>query len=188
MLHTRAELSRFLEIEKQLYLDKSLWGRCKQFVVDDPKVRVWKYLKTLRKEGYYHSQSDFLNKLIYVYYHRKRNVLGRRLGLEIWPETFAEGLRIEHAGNIVVNGHARVGRNCILHGSNCIGNSGTASACPVIGDNVRLGVGAKVIGNVTLADDIVVAAGAVVVHSFTERGITVAGVPAKKVKECVKQN
>lgn len=45
-----------------------------------------------------------------------------------------------------------------------------------------LGAGAKIIGNVTIADNIKIAAGAVVVCSFFEPGITIAGVPAKKVK------
>lgn len=182
MFYTKSDLHRCLKMEKQIYLAKTFVGRFKQYIVDDPKTRVWKFVKTLRYEGYYHSRKGIVNKAIYVFYHRKRNILGRKLGLEIWPETFSEGLRIEHAGNIVVNGHARVGKNCILHGNNCIGNSGLSSHCPVIGDHVRLGVGAKVIGDVALADNIVVAAGAVVVHSFTEPGITVAGVPARKVK------
>ncbi len=45
-----------------------------------------------------------------------------------------------------------------------------------------LGVGAKVIGNVTIADDVKIAAGAVVVTSFTEKGIIIGGVPARKLK------
>ena len=52
----------------------------------------------------------------------------------------------------------------------------------MIGDNVRLGVGAKVIGNVQLADHITVAAGAVVVDSCLIPGAVLAGVPAKCVK------
>ena len=182
MPQTRKERNRWIAEERKYYLSGSPWGKLKQIMAADPKCAVSAFQVTLRKEGYYHRRSGLINKLCYFYYHRKRNKQGTRLGLEIWPETFAEGLRIEHAGNIVVNGHARVGKNCILHGSNCIGNDGFSSQCPVLGDNVRLGVGAKVIGNVTLADNIVVAAGAVVVHSFEEPGITIAGIPAKKVK------
>jgi serine O-acetyltransferase len=47
---------------------------------------------------------------------------------------------------------------------------------------VELGIGAKVIGGVTLADNIRVGANAVVTKSFLEPGITIAGVPAVKVK------
>ena len=70
-----------------------------------------------------------------------------------------------------------------MHGNNCIGNAGPHDLrCPIIGDNVMVGVGAKIIGNVNIADGIKIAAGAVVVHSFDEPNITNAGVPAKKVK------
>ena len=45
-----------------------------------------------------------------------------------------------------------------------------------------MGAGAKVIGNVTIADGIKIGAGAVVVSSFLEKGITIGGVPARKLK------
>ena len=63
-----------------------------------------------------------------------------------------------------------------------IGNNGKDNDCPIIGNNVMIGAGAKVIGPVTIADNIKVAAGAVVVTSFTESGITIGGVPARKLK------
>jgi serine O-acetyltransferase len=95
---------------------------------------------------------------------------------------FGPGLRIWHFGNITVNAEARVGRNCTLHGDNCIGNNGKDNKCPVIGDNVELGVGAKIIGDVVLGDNIIIGAGAIVNHSFPEGNVVIAGVPAKIVK------
>ena len=53
---------------------------------------------------------------------------------------------------------------------------------PKIGNNVDLGVGASVIGDVELADNIIVAAGAVVVKSCFTEGAVLAGVPAKVIK------
>ena len=77
-----------------------------------------------------------------------------------------------------------MGRNLTLHGCNCIGNDGIhPEIAPRIGNNVHLGFGASVIGNVTLADDIWVAAGAVVVSSFYEPGIVIGGIPAKIIKD-----
>ena len=45
-----------------------------------------------------------------------------------------------------------------------------------------LGVGAKIIGNVKIADNVRIAAGAVVVKDIIENGCTVAGIPAKIIK------
>lgn len=70
---------------------------------------------------------------------------------------------------------------CTLHGDNCIGNNGKTNACPIIGNNVDIGVGAKLIGDIVIADDIVIGAGAVVVSSFTEPGITIGGIPARRI-------
>ena len=179
MIKTKQDLKNYLKTEKELYVLSSFSAHLKQIVVGDIKLSVYKFLKLLRKEEYYYNNNC---KLRFLYYHRKRNKLGIKLGLEIWEGSFKEGLRIEHAGNIVVNGKAKIGKNCILHGRNCIGNDGKSSACPVIGDNVRLGVGARVLGDVKIADNVTIAAGAVVVHSFEESGITIAGVPAKRVK------
>lgn len=50
---------------------------------------------------------------------------------------------------------------------------------PQIGDNVYIGVGAKIIGKVKVADNVAIGANAVV-KSIVEEGITVAGVLAKK--------
>ena len=52
---------------------------------------------------------------------------------------------------------------------------------PIIGNNVHLCSGCKVIGAIHIADNCVVGANAVVTSDVFEEGITVAGVPAKKV-------
>lgn len=111
------------------------------------------------------------------------NKLGIKLGIEAWEGIFDEGLIIYHPGNIVINRGAKVGKNCELHGSNCIGNNGKNAKAPVIGDNVNIGVGAKIIGDVYIANNITIGAGAVVTKSFYKEGITIAGIPAKIIKD-----
>lgn len=44
-----------------------------------------------------------------------------------------------------------------------------------------IGSGAKIIGNVKIADNCVIGANSVVIKDFLEEGITIAGVPAKKI-------
>ncbi len=183
MIKCKKELKVCLENEKSLYLSKSYKGRLEQILTCDAQLLIYRFIKYLRKTEYHHNQSRFYNKILYIYYRRKKNKLGVKLGIEIWDNTFDEGLMIFHAGNIVVNGMSKIGKNCKLHGNNCIGNNGKTLEAPIIGDNVRLGFGAKVIGGITLADNITVGAGAVVVNSFTEQGITLVGVPAHIVNK-----
>ena len=113
----------------------------------------------------------------------RRNRLGLKLGIEMVEGSFAPGLIIHHSGNIVVNGWARIGKDCQLHGDNCIGNNGKSLKAPRLGNRIDIGVGAKSIGDIELADDIVIGAGAVVNKSFLTPGITIGGIPAQELKK-----
>lgn len=62
----------------------------------------------------------------------------------------------------------------ICYGDNCIGNDGVSLECPIIGNNVELGVGVKVIGKVKTADNVVIGAGGVVVSDILIEGTVVA--------------
>ena len=104
------------------------------------------------------------------------------MGIEIGPNCFGKGLSIWHGGSIIVNPSVRAGENCVLRGANCIGNDGKMDKNPVLGDNVELGYGAVIIGNVTIADNTKIGANAVVNHSIEESGCTYVGVPARKVQ------
>ena len=120
---------------------------------------------------------------MFILYCRKVRRLGQKLGFEIWHGIFDEGLVIYHfGGGIVVNSMARIGKNCHLHGNNCIGGNIGDQKSPKIGDNCVLGVGAKVIGDIQLGNNITIGAGSVVVKSCMEDGVTLAGVPARIIK------
>lgn len=104
-----------------------------------------------------------------------------RLGFDIPVNVFGPGLNIHHWGCIVVNAWAHVGKNCNLQQGVTIGMNlgGTASA--TIGDNVFIGTGAKIIGDVKIANGCVIGANAVVTKDFLEENSIIAGVPAKVI-------
>ena len=142
-----------------------------------------KYLKLLRKQEYYinTAKGNKLKGLLAVIYEGKKNRLGMRLGIEIGPNCFGKGLNLYHS-NIVINPAVQAGENCSLHGGNCIGNNGLTAGVPKLGNNVDVGYGAVIIGDITIADGVKIGANAVVNRSVTEPGCTVAGVPARIVK------
>ena len=78
---------------------------------------------------------------------------------------------------------ARIGENSSLHGANCIGNNGKTQGVPRIGNNVDIGYGAVIIGDIEIVDDVVIGANAVVNKSVLTPGAVVVGVPARIVKE-----
>jgi serine O-acetyltransferase len=92
------------------------------------------------------------------------------------------GFYIGHFGGIVVSDGAEIGRNCNISQGVTIGasNRGQRAGAPVIGDNVYIGPGAKVIGGIRIGDDVAIGANAVVTHDVPS-GSVVAGVPARVV-------
>lgn len=103
------------------------------------------------------------------------------LGFTIPLNVFGPGLCIAHRGTIVINKNVRVGENCRIHACTNIGSNRDETAAPQIGKNVYIGPGAKIFGNIIIADDIAIGANSVVNKSFYEKGISIAGVPAKKI-------
>ncbi len=88
------------------------------------------------------------------------------------------GLFIQHGFSTVLDAES-VGENCWLNQQVTVGYSGTEH--PTIGDNVRIHCGAIIIGGVTMHNNSVAAAGAVVVKDVPENAV-VGGVPAKIIK------
>lgn len=142
---------------------------------------LWKYNVVLRKLEYtINCKSGALGKLLRYWYTWRLESMGLRLGWCIPPNCFGPGLCIVHYGTVIVNNHASVGANCRIQAGVNIGANGGDDA-PHLGDNVYIGPGAKLFGNITLGSNIAIGANAVVNKSFDEDSITLVGVPAKIV-------
>jgi len=92
---------------------------------------------------------------------------------------FGPGLVILHSVGLVVNKSVRGGANVVLEGGVTIGAEKDRS--PVLGDNVFIGAGARIIGAVAVGSDVRIGANAVVVKDVPD-GATAVGVPAKVVR------
>lgn len=149
-----------------------------------PSYELKKYLIFLRKQEYYinTAKGNKIKGILGLYYERKKNKLGLRLGIEIGPNCFGKGLQIFHSGSIIINTNVKAGENCFLHGANCIGNNGKTNDAPILGDNVDIGYGAVIIGNITVASNVKIGANAVVTRSITEENSSYVGIPAKKIR------
>ena len=83
-----------------------------------------------------------------------------------------------------MNDAARIGENCRVHPGVTIGTAaGTEHSAPRIGNNAFIGPNAVILGPVEIGNDVAIGANAVVNRSFPEDGITIAGVPARKISE-----
>ncbi|WP_043581959.1 serine O-acetyltransferase [Acetivibrio clariflavus] len=146
---------------------------------------IWKYQIYLRKCEYYKNcRNDLIGKILFKVYNRRRIKIGIKCNLEIPLNVCGKGLSIAHTGPIIINKGARIGEYCRIHACVNIGSqAGLVDAAPIIGNYVYIGPGAKLFGRIEIADNIAVGANAVVNKSFTESGISIAGVPARKISD-----
>jgi serine O-acetyltransferase len=139
-----------------------------------------------------------LNRWIYVCrapkFMRKFLGLGTTI-LQIWivvltsidlppAAEIGPGLLIPHTGFVVVAVGARIGSNCTLTQGITIGHSlggkSSGNGVPVIGDRVYVGPSSVIIGNLTIGNDALVGAGAIVIRSVPPGGVVV-GNPARLI-------
>ena len=139
------------------------------------------YQRIMRKVEYFMSQKEKLwCRLLLKYYRRKMMKVGIMLGLTIYPHNFGPGLKISHYGSIVVNGKARIGKNCTIHSSTNIGQY--KGKVPRIGNNVYIGPGAKIYGDIKIGNNVTIGANSVVNKDVPDN-VTVAGAPARIIGE-----
>jgi len=146
---------------------------------------IWKFQKLLRLLEYrLNCKKSIFSKLYTLWIRYKFQKESVRLGFSISPNSCGKGLEIGHYGDIVINGNARIGENCTIAGAGVlIGEDLKTPNAPVIGSNCYIGPGAKIIGNIHIADGVTIAANAVVVHDVIESYITVGGIPARKISD-----
>lgn len=151
------------------------------------KYRYYNYLSLFRKYEFLCCQRDSANGVLHHYHALKikflsssLNSLSLKIGVDFGSNDIGTGVTVCHP-NVILNG--TVGNGCIFHGNNVLGNKCTGSKeTPTLGKNVDMGIGATVIGDVFIADNCVIGAGAVVTKSFDIPGSIIAGVPAKLIR------
>jgi serine O-acetyltransferase len=105
-------------------------------------------------------------------------------GIEIHPgATIGKRLFIDHGMGTVIGETAEVGDDVLLYQGVTLGGTGTEKGKrhPTLGNNVVVGTGAAVLGNIVLGEGVRVGAGSVVVHSVPAHS-TVVGIPGRVVK------
>ena len=93
---------------------------------------------------------------------------------------FGPGFVILHSVGIVINTRVRGGKNIYLESGVVIGE--TKRGCPVLGNDIFVGSGAKIVGDISIGDNVTIGANAVVVKSVPD-GVVVGGIPAKVIRQ-----
>ena len=102
-------------------------------------------------------------------------------GIEIHPGAqIGPGFFIDHGMGVVIGETTEIGENVTLYQGVTLGGTGVerGKRHPTLGNNVVVGAGAKVLGNIQIGNNVKIGAGSVVVHSVPDNS-TVVGVPGE---------
>lgn len=157
----------------------------KAFCIGNSMVSVLLYYRICHYFAGFEKRNIF-QFLIHAFCYLRFQKIQKRCGIELNQHTeIGYGLRLPHRGGIIIHVQARIGNNCEIMQGVTIGNNIMKSRdeVAVIGDEVLLCSGAKIIGKVKIGNTVIVGANAVVTHDISDNTI-VGGVPAKQIGVC----
>jgi len=108
-------------------------------------------------------------------------------GIEIHPgATIGHHVFIDHGMGVVIGETAIIGDYCLIYQGVTLGGTGkeTGKRHPTLGCGVIAGAGSKILGNITIGDQVRVGAGAVVLKDVPPHS-TVVGVPGRIISHSV---
>lgn len=145
---------------------------------------AFKYNFWMRTCAYTRTQ-PLLHVLVYPVARRLLTHYTYKFGISIpFETTVGSGFYIGHFGGIVVNEKSVIGRNCNISHGVTLGesNRGEKKGCPVLGDNVYIGPGAKIVGAVRIGNDVAIGANCVVTKDIPDHAVVV-GIPGRVISE-----
>lgn len=153
----------------------------------DPAARNW--LEVLfcypgLQALFFHRVAHWLYKLGIPFFPRLISHLARFLtGIEIHPGAqIGQGVFIDHGMGVVIGETAIIGDYSLIYQGVTLGGTGkeTGKRHPTLGENVVIGGGAKVLGNIQIGNNVRVGAGSVVLRDVPSN-CTVVGIPGRIV-------
>lgn len=126
-------------------------------------------------------RTPFLGKLMRLFYLLTNVVVSMRNGTDIRPgASIGRCFEVHTSFGIAIDNGVVIGDNCIMNTGVCIGNkaNGRGEGVPKIGNNVTFGLGCKVVGGITIGDNVIIGANSVVSRDVPRDHLAV-GIPAQ---------
>ena len=90
-------------------------------------------------------------------------------GISIPAEAeIGKGLRIHHFGGIIFHPHVKMGEHCTIYHGVTFGDKGGWGEPPKVGNHVLVGAGAKILGDITIGNNVKIGANSVVTRSIPD--------------------
>lgn len=130
----------------------------------------------------YHRAANFLYKIHFYFIARLISQINRFFtGIEIHPGAqIGKRLFIDHGMGVVIGETSIIGDDCLIYHGVTLGGMSTKleKRHPTLGNNVMVGTGAKILGNIHIGDYTKIGANCIVIHDV-EAGKTVVGIPGE---------
>lgn len=150
----------------QHYNPKSYW-KMREYVIDNNTgiirkiIKLW-YLFRIKRMDAFNNAS-----------------MGTDIG---FGAKFETPPHLQHGLNgIIISHYASIGKNAWIAQQVTIGQAIDKNKAPQIGDNVIIGAGARIIGDIRIGDNVTIGANAVVIHDVPDNCV-VGGIPARIIK------
>ncbi len=130
----------------------------------------------------FHRVAHLLYKAHLYFLARLISQISRTLtGIEIHPGAqIGKRLFIDHGMGVVIGETAIIGDDCLIYHQVTLGGMSAKDEKrhPTLGNNVMVGTGAKVLGNIHIGDNVKIGANCIVIKDV-EAGKTIIGVPGE---------
>lgn len=155
----------------------------KDWLISNESWFLFNFMRHVRFLEYYSNRKGW-KKLAYLYHLYKYKKYSSKLHITLYPFTVGGGLRIYHYGSFThIGPNCKIGKNCTIQPGVVFGNKyeDETDGEIIVGDNCYFGLGAKILGSVTIGNNVIVGANAVITKDVPDNAI-VAGVPAKIIR------
>jgi serine O-acetyltransferase len=134
----------------------------------------------------------WIHKVAHTLYLCKLSLIPRLLnyfarfltGIDIHPGAkIASGILIDHGTGVVIGETAEIGKGCLIYQGVTLGGTGKENGKrhPTLKENIVIGAGAKVLGNIIIESNVRIGAGSVVMQNVPPN-CTVVGIPGRVVR------
>ena len=139
---------------------------------------------SFRAQLYHKISSFFYKKKLFFLARLISEHAKRRTGIEIHPGAkIGKNLFIDHGNGVVIGETTIIGNNVVMFHGVTLGGRGNTKGKrhPTIKDNVYIGCGAKILGNIIVGKNSKIGAGSVILKDVSPNS-TVVGIPGKRIK------
>lgn len=181
MIQSKQDLHYYLAEDDRQFAGQRIGMLARLMRKEQYFIREYKH--HMRWAEYYHnvpSSFPWVSKLLYAWHLIRYERLGAYLHYSIKLNSCGPGLSLYHTGaRIAVKYGTTLGSNCTLLEGVVFGKkTGEGMELQQIGNNCFFGTGSKILGTLTIGNNVTVGANSVVTHDLPD-GVTAAGAPAR---------